>query len=554
MSASSKKKLRKEQNAAQLTEKQLTEQKEAKKLKNYTLTFLVVMAVVLVLAIATISVTAITNSGIRERNTDALTVGEHTLSNAELNYFYMDAINRTYNEWYEQYGDYTDMYISWIFGLDVTTPLNEQAYDEEQTYAEYFTDMAVEDAKEIYAVYDAALAAGHTRTEEEIADVSETIEAMQAYASLNGVSYGQYLKAVYGNGAKADTFNNYLDILSVVSSYQAKYHDGLTYDAAALSAYNKEHFNEFSSFSYTSFFVDADKFLTGGTTDEDGNTTYSDDEKAAALKAAEEAAKAIVASGADTAEKLDAAIKEQEKYKNDSSAKSTKSEDSLYTSINENIAQWLAEDDRKAGDITYLTYTTTETDADGNEAEVEAGFHVIIMGQRNDNTQQLVNVRHILIKPTANTVNEEDGTKYSSDEEWAEAKKKLEAIRDEWLAGEKTEDSFAKLATEKTEDGGSKETGGLYEDVTPGSMVEEFDAWIFDAARKAGDYEIVKTEYGYHLIYFVSTSDESYRDHMMENAMREEDYTKWHDGIVDAATATVLDTSLLELDLILANN
>lgn len=554
MSASSKKKLRKEQNAAQLTEKQLTEQKEAKKLKNYTLTFLVVMAVVLVLAIVTISVTAFTNSGLRERSLDALTVGEHTLSNAELNYFYIDAINRQYSEWYEQYGDYTDMYISWIFGLDVTTPLNQQAYDEEQTYAEYFTDMAVEDAKEIYAVYDAALAAGHTRTEEEIADVSETIEAMQTYASLNGVSYSQYLKAVYGNGAKADTFKDYLETLSVVSSYQTKYHDGLTYDADALSAYNKEHFNEFSSFSYTSFFVDADKFLTGGTTDDDGNTTYSDDEKKAALKAAEEAAKAIVASGADTAEKLDAAIKEQAKYKDDSSAKSTESEDSLYTSINENIAQWLAEDDRKTGDITYLPYTTTETDADGNETEVEAGFHVIIMGQRNDNTEQLVNVRHILIKPTANTVNEEDGTKYSSDEEWAEAKKKLEAIRDEWLAGEKTEDSFATLATAKTEDDGSKGTGGLYEDVTPGSMVEEFDAWIFDAARKTGDYEIVKTEFGYHLIYFVSTSDVSYRDHMMEHTMREEDYTEWHDGIVDAATATVLDTSLLELDLILSNH
>ena len=39
MSASSKKKLRKEQAAAQMTEKQLAEQKEAKKLKLYTNTF-----------------------------------------------------------------------------------------------------------------------------------------------------------------------------------------------------------------------------------------------------------------------------------------------------------------------------------------------------------------------------------------------------------------------------------------------------------------------------------------------------------------------------------
>ena len=45
MSASAKKKLRKEQNAAQLTEKQLKQQKEAKKLKLYTTIFVVAIAV-----------------------------------------------------------------------------------------------------------------------------------------------------------------------------------------------------------------------------------------------------------------------------------------------------------------------------------------------------------------------------------------------------------------------------------------------------------------------------------------------------------------------------
>lgn len=553
MSASSKKKLRKEQQAAQLTEKQLTEQKEAKKLRNYTMGFVIAMAVVLVIAIVAISVTAFMNSGIRERGAEAMTIGEHTLSNAELNYFYVDAISRTYNEWYQQYGQYTDMYVSWIFGLDVTMPLDQQNYDAKNTYADYFTDMAVEDAKSVYAVYDEAVASGHTRTEDEIDSVDETIEAMKAFASGNGMTFGKYLKAMYGNGAKADTFRSYLDVVSVASSYQSKYHDSLTYDAEALSAYNKEHFDEFSSFSYTSFLVNTDDFITGGTEDEDGNTTYSDAEKAAALKAAEEAAKAIVASGADTTEKLDEAIKAQDAYKDDSTAKGTESNDSLYTSINEKIAQWLTEKDRKVGDIGYVPYVVTGTDADGNETETTEGYYVVVMRDRNDNIMQLVNVRHILIKPTANTKNEEDGTTFSSLAEWEEAKKKIEAIRDEWLSGDKTEESFAALATAKTEDTGSKTTGGLYEDITPGSMVEEFDEWIFDAARKAGDYEIVESTFGYHLIYFVSTSEESYRDHMMTHTMREDDYAKWHEGIVEAVTAEVIDTSLLDRDRIISN-
>ena len=67
MSASSKKKLRNELEAAKLTERQLAEQKEAKKLKLYTTAFVVVLAAILVIAI-TIGVTQfISTSGMRER-------------------------------------------------------------------------------------------------------------------------------------------------------------------------------------------------------------------------------------------------------------------------------------------------------------------------------------------------------------------------------------------------------------------------------------------------------------------------------------------------------
>ena len=51
MSASSKKKLHNEQQAAKLTERQLAEQKEAKKLKLYTTIFVTVLVALLVIAV-----------------------------------------------------------------------------------------------------------------------------------------------------------------------------------------------------------------------------------------------------------------------------------------------------------------------------------------------------------------------------------------------------------------------------------------------------------------------------------------------------------------------
>ena len=39
-------------------------------------------------------------------------------------------------------------------------------------------------------------------------------------------------------------------------------------------------------------------------------------------------------------------------------------------------------------------------------------------------------------------------------------------------------------------------------------MVDGFNDWIFDEARKPGDVAIVETTYGYHVMYFVSNDNE----------------------------------------------
>lgn len=74
----------------------------------------------------------------------------------------------------------------------------------------------------------------------------------------------------------------------------------------------------------------------------------------------------------------------------------------------------------------------------------------------------------------------------------------------QWESGEKTEDSFAALVKDNSTDPGSVDNGGLYTDVTEGQMVPEFNDWCFDDARRPGDTDIVETDYGCHVMYFVS--------------------------------------------------
>ena len=117
----------------------------------------------------------------------------------------------------------------------------------------------------------------------------------------------------------------------------------------------------------------------------------------------------------------------------------------------------------------------------------------------------LVDVRHILIQPEGGTKSEDGKTTVFSDAEWEACRVKAQEILDKWLAGEKTEDSFAKLASEHSTDPGSKESGGLYRNVYTGQMVQTFNDWCFDETRKEGDYGLVKTSYGYHIMYFITS-------------------------------------------------
>ena len=135
MSASSKKKLRKAQEAELLTEKQIAAKAEAKKLKIFSTIMVVVLAVMVVFAAYTAISNGVMRTGMLQRGTTAVTVGDHEINAVEYNCFYNDAV---YN-FYSQYGSYAS-----LLGLDVTKPLDQQVYDENEgtTWADAFKQSA----------------------------------------------------------------------------------------------------------------------------------------------------------------------------------------------------------------------------------------------------------------------------------------------------------------------------------------------------------------------------------------------------------------------------
>lgn len=156
----------------------------------------------------------------------------------------------------------------------------------------------------------------------------------------------------------------------------------------------------------------------------------------------------------------------------------------------------------------YDTMNPTRQEIEAYYAANEQQF--ALDGVTKDSSGRYVDVRHVLLCPKEELLDAEGNPTYDdngyplyTDASWETCRAEAQALLDTWLAEDGTEDGFAKMAAEKTEDPGSAGTGGLYTQVAQGDMVPAFDAWCFDAARKSGDSGLVKTEYGYHIMYFV---------------------------------------------------
>ncbi len=154
------------------------------------------------------------------------------------------------------------------------------------------------------------------------------------------------------------------------------------------------------------------------------------------------------------------------------------------------------------------------------DAEIEAYFDENAASYAEngiDKDDVLVNVRHILIMPegaTSDTIRTEE----FPEDAWAAGEQRAKDVLEMWKTGEMTEESFAALAREHSEDDGSKANGGLYEDVSEGQMVAEFNDWCFDAGRQPGDFDIVKTDFGYHIMYFCQSRPQ-WKDYAREDLL-----------------------------------
>ena len=77
-------------------------------------------------------------------------------------------------------------------------------------------------------------------------------------------------------------------------------------------------------------------------------------------------------------------------------------------------------------------------------------------------------------------------------------------------------------------------------------MPEEFDLWCFDSERQPGDMEVIRTSYGWHLMYYQGEGDPVWKA-SVSSALQKKAYDEKYEGIKALYTA---DTNQNNIDKI----
>ena len=530
MSASDKKKLRKEEREAALTERQRKEKKESKKLKIYSIVFTVVMICIFLVSLVALGLNVDREYGLSQKWTTALTIGKDKLNCVEMNYYYRYAVNM----FLQNSGGSVDTAQA-LFGVDLTGALDEQQYyDEDRTWADYFKEQAIDLALSDYALAEEANAKGFTIPADDLETLNDEFAYIESSAASNGYpAVDDYIRAVYGSGADYTSYKEFVNRNALAAAYRMHYAETLEVPADKISAFDGEHFNDYSSFTYNYYTLTYSSFLTGGTENEEtGEITYTDEQHKASEEAAKAAAETL--SKATTVEELNAAIANLEINKGaQTPPASTAANNVLYASVDAEYQEWIASKDRKAGDTYIADRVTTSYDEEDNETKTKSGYVVVLFLERNDNNDKLDNVRHILVHVGDDEVSGETATDATSFET---AKAEAEKIYKEWKDGKADEASFIELVNKYTDD--IESVDGLYENVSRydnifnGFFTAEARNWAVDPERKVGDTEIVESEAGYHIMYYVGEAEESYRQHSIKIELQNRYAEEWYNTMI----------------------
>lgn len=432
------------------------------------------------------------------------TVDGQKISIGMYDYYYASIVS-----YYEQYASYG------YYSLDTTKDYSKQYTTDDDgnkiSWQKFFETEALKEVEQITTYYSKALEEGVTLTSAQKKTIDKQISTLKDSASQNDVSLDQYIKANFGTYCSEDTIRIMLEQYYLSANYKGKFKSEAKVTDNDVDKYYNDHKNDYKKieFYYIASPYDA-------TDDNSKNESIKTAEKIMAKMKDKKSVIALVPEVYSSY--IDSQVKSS--MEKDSTLTEKKAREEAIKSYESNVVTTVSGSDSPFDDKmnTWLFSDDTKVGSKKYYIDENAKYIYIVLKTSKASVEEneTYTVRHILVAPESSSNSSSstsEKTEYT-DEQWAAAKKKADSILAKFNKTDKSEYEFAKLAEQystdsaSTSSGSNDSFGGLYESVTLGQMVPDFEKWSIDDSRKYGDTGIVKSDYGYHIMFFINDCPE----------------------------------------------
>ena len=432
------------------------------------------------------------------------TVDGQKISIGMYDYYYASIVS-----YYEQYASYG------YYSLDTTKDYSKQYTTDDDgnkiSWQKFFETEALKEVEQITTYYSKALEEGVTLTSAQKKTIDKQISTLKDSASQNDVSLDQYIKANFGTYCSEDTIRIMLEQYYLSANYKGKFKSETKVTDNDVDKYYNDHKNDYKKIEF--YYIASPYDAT------DDNSKNESIKTAENIMAKMKDKKSVIALVPDVySSYIDSQVKSS--MEQDSTLTEKKAREEAVKSYDSNVVTTVSGSDSPFDDKmnTWLFSDDTKVGSKKYYIDESAGYIYIVLKTSKASVEEdeTYTVRHILVAPESgnnSSSSTSEKTEYT-DEQWAAAKKKADSILAKFNKTDKSEYEFAKLAEQystdsaSTSSGSNDSFGGLYESVTLGQMVPDFEKWSIDDSRKYGDTGIVKSDYGYHIMFFINDCPE----------------------------------------------
>ena len=432
------------------------------------------------------------------------TVDGQKISIGMYDYYYASIVS-----YYEQYASYG------YYSLDTTKDYSKQYTTDDDgnkiSWQKFFETEALKEVEQITTYYSKALEEGVTLTNAQKKTIDKQISTLKDSASQNDVSLDQYIKANFGTYCSEDTIRLMLEQYYLSANYKGKFKCETKVTDNDVDKYYNDHKNDYKKIEF--YYIASPYDAT------DENSKNESIKTAEKIMAKMKDKKSVIALVPEVySSYIDSQVKSS--MEQDSTLTEKKAREEAIKSYESNVVTTVSGSDSPFDDKmnTWLFSDDTKVGSKKYYIDESAGYIYIVLKTSKASVEEdeTYTVRHILVAPESgnNSSSSTSEKTENTEEQWAAAKKKADSILAKFNKTDKSEYEFAKLAEQystdsaSTSSGSNDSFGGLYESVTLGQMVPDFEKWSIDDSRKYGDTGIVKSDYGYHIMFFINDCPE----------------------------------------------